>query len=57
MDIVAINEYGKKALLVEVKRNKNKISIEILKQRSIEIAAKLPGYNIEYAGFSMDEMI
>lgn len=57
LDIVAINEYKKMALVAEVKRNKNKISIELLKQRSNEIAAKLPGYNIEYAGFSMDDMI
>lgn len=56
LDIVAINDNEKKALVAEVKRNKNKISIELLKQRSIEIGAKLPGYKIDYVGFSMEDM-
>jgi hypothetical protein len=57
LDIVALDDYGKKALIAEVKRNKSKISIPRLKIQSSELIAKLPGYKIEYAGFSMEDMI
>ena len=56
LDIVAINEFEKTALIAEVKRNKSKINFDQLKLRSAEIIGKLSGYEIEYAGFSMDDM-
>jgi AAA+ ATPase superfamily predicted ATPase len=56
LDIVALNEMENTALIAEVKRNPQKINIELLKQRSIEIGAKLPGYKIDFVGFSMKDM-
>ncbi len=56
LDIVAINEFEKTALIAEVKRNKSKINFDQLKLRSAEVIGKLSGYEIEYAGFSMDDM-
>jgi AAA+ ATPase superfamily predicted ATPase len=57
LDVVAINEFEKKALIAEVKRNKNKININKLKEQSVELARLLPGYEIQYTGFSMEDMM
>jgi uncharacterized protein len=57
IDIVAINEYEKYALIAEVKRNKNKISMDLLRNRAENMTKKLPGYRVEFAGFSLEDMI
>ncbi len=57
IDVVAIDDFGKKVLIAEVKRNKNEISIPRLKIQATELVAKLPGYKIRYAGFSMENMM
>ena len=57
IDLVAINDYEKKALIAEVKRNPEKISPEKLKLRSSVIMAELPGYQISYTGLSLNDMI
>ena len=56
LDIVAINDFEKTALIAEVKLNKNKISIDQLKFKSTGLMNKLPGYKITYAGFSPEDM-
>lgn len=56
IDIVAINPAEKQALIAEVKLNKTKISLPQLKQKAEKISAKLKGYNIEYKGFSVNDM-
>ena len=56
IDIVALNEYEKTALIAEVKRNKDKIDLKILKEKSDKLLKNLAGYKINYQGFSMDEM-
>ena len=56
IDIVAINEMEKKALFAEVKRKKENINLNVLKEKSTKIAQSLPGYEISYQGFSIDDM-
>jgi AAA+ ATPase superfamily predicted ATPase len=56
IDIVAINEFEKKALIAEVKLNRDKISINKLKQKALKLEKKLQGYAVEYVGFSVEDM-
>jgi len=56
IDIVAINEFEKRLVFAEVKLNKNKIDLEILKQKSQKIVDKFKNYKIEYKALSLEEM-
>ena len=56
IDIVAINEMEKKALFAEVKRKKENINLNVLKEKSTKIAQSFPGYEISYQGFSIEDM-
>jgi AAA+ ATPase superfamily predicted ATPase len=56
IDIVAINEYEKTALIAEVKRNKDKIDLKILKDKSVSLVKNFAGYKINYQGFSLENM-
>ena len=47
----------KKALIAEVKLNKEKISLELLKIKADKLIQKLAGYCIEYKGFSIEDMM
>lgn len=56
IDIVAINDMDKKVLFVEVKRNKSNINIEKLKIKSKLLVQQLKEYNIEFLGYSLDDI-
>ena len=56
IDIVAINELDKTALIAEVKRNKDKININILKEKSKNLIKNFNGFDISYKGFSLENM-
>ncbi|GHT33476.1 ATPase [Bacteroidia bacterium] len=57
IDIVAINEYEKRAIIAEVKRNAEKINIITLQEKAKTLVSKqLLDYSIEYRGLSMEEM-
>ncbi|MCF6240894.1 MAG: ATP-binding protein [Bacteroidales bacterium] len=56
IDIIAVNKKDKKALIAEVKLNKKKISIDLLKAKSEKLVQNLKGYDIEYKGFSIEDM-
>ena len=56
IDIIAVNEMEKRLCFYEIKRNKNKISLPLLKNKASEIVKKFPDYNIEYQGFSLEDM-
>ena len=56
IDIVAINEYEKRALICEVKRQKKNLSMEVLKNKSENLVRQLKGYKIAFKGLSMDDM-
>ena len=56
IDIVALNEYEKTAIIAEVKRNGNKINLDHLQQKSANLLRQLNGYRVEYRGLSLDDM-
>jgi AAA+ ATPase superfamily predicted ATPase len=56
IDIVAINEMEKIALIAEVKLNKDKINLNLLKQKAKKLEKKLNGYKIEYVGYSLEDL-
>lgn len=56
IDIVAINELDKKALICEVKINPKKIDIDILKNKAIKLENFLKAYNIQFKGLSLIDM-
>jgi AAA+ ATPase superfamily predicted ATPase len=56
IDIVAINELERKALIAEVKLNEKQISVPKLEAKAYSLARTLGGYEIEYRGFSLKDM-
>lgn len=56
IDIVAINDMKKKMLFAEVKINKKKISIDLLKEKARKLIQKHPDYTVEFKGFSIEDM-
>jgi AAA+ ATPase superfamily predicted ATPase len=56
IDIVAINEYEKTAIVAEVKRQAKHIDLDILKKKAENLVAKLKGYTVDFRGWSMDDM-
>ena len=56
IDIVALNEYEKTAIIAEVKRNAEKINLNVLKNKSVNLVRQLPNYKIEYRSLSMSEL-
>ncbi|MEZ4830131.1 MAG: ATP-binding protein [Bacteroidia bacterium] len=56
IDIVAINEIEKSALIGEVKLNKKQISLEQLRVKSAHLIQKFAGYKIQYQAFSLEDI-
>jgi len=56
IDIVALNHYQKKAIIIEVKRQPENIKMNVLRQKATTLVAKLENYTIEYRGLSMKDM-
>lgn len=56
IDIVAMNEVEKRVLFAEVKRNQDKINIEKLIEKSQSLLPQFKGYQIDYQGFSLNDM-
>jgi uncharacterized protein len=59
IDIIAINELSHKAVIAEVKRNRSNVCMEklIAKAETLTLDSKqLRDYEIEYKGFSMEDM-
>jgi len=56
IDIVALNEYEKIALIAEVKRNSKNINLKILQNKAVNLVKQLSDYTIEYRGFSINDM-
>jgi hypothetical protein len=59
IDIVAINDLDKKILIAEVKRQQKRFSEAKLIEKSHSLLNKLnlKGYEIEYRGFSLDNLV
>jgi len=56
IDIVALNDMEKRLIFYEVKRNKNRVSIPLLEQKSRELICKYPNHNVEYKAFSLEDI-
>lgn len=56
IDIIALNDFDKTALVAEVKRNPKKISLNILENKAESIKSELGKYEIEYRGLSLEDM-
>jgi len=56
IDIVALNDCEKKAVIAEVKRSRSKINPNALKNKAANLIKQLPDYKIEYRGLSMEDM-
>jgi AAA+ ATPase superfamily predicted ATPase len=56
IDIVALNEYEKKAIIAEVKRQEKHIDLDILRKKTENLAVNLKGYTIDFRGLSMENM-
>ena len=55
IDIVAINEMDKKLVIAEVKKNKEKINIEKLKLKSLNLLKSYPNFSVEYLALSLKD--
>ena len=56
IDIVALNECEKTAVIAEVKRNANSINLNVLQNKATNLVKQLSGYSIEYRALSMNNM-
>lgn len=59
IDLIVLNELEKKAKVIEIKRDENRIRYNLLKEKTAEMLVKtgeLKGWEIEYKGLSMDDM-
>lgn len=57
IDIVAINELEKRALIAEVKMQSKHISLPKLQSKTHDLTRKLGGYEITYKGFSLKDIL
>lgn len=55
IDIVAVNDMEKYVLLAEVKLNKSRINLDILKKKSVKLIKDYPGYKIEFLKLSLED--
>ena len=56
IDIVAVNDDEKKMLIAEVKRNPEKIDLELLEKKAQKLLQKHKGYEVTFTGYSLEDM-
>ncbi len=56
IDLIALEELDKRAVIAEVKRNPRKYSEAVLREKAIRILPYLKGYEVEYRGYSIENM-
>ena len=56
IDVIAVNEFEKQLLIGEVKRNKSRINLHVVENKAADIVRKYADYQIEYKGFSLEDM-
>ena len=56
IDLIALEDLDKKAVIAEVKRNPRKYSEASLREKAKHILPYLKGYEVEYRGYSMEDM-
>ncbi len=57
IDIVAINDESKTMLIAEVKRNREKINLNQLKNKATKLLEKHPEYAARFVGYSLQDML
>ncbi|EIJ34882.1 ATP-binding protein [Thiothrix nivea] len=56
IDIVAVNDFSKTALIAEVKRNPDNLRLSHLKTKAQRLEQRLAGYDITFCGFSLHDL-
>lgn len=56
IDLIALNDLDKTAIIAEVKRNPKKIDMTVLQKKADSIKKELAKYDVELKGLSMNEM-
>ena len=56
IDIVVVDDIDKRCRLIEVKRNREKLNLQLLKKKSEPVLKLFDGYDIGYEGLSMDDV-
>lgn len=56
IDIVALNEFKKTVLLVEVKLQKDRINLQLLNNKRGKLDSHLQNYRVEYKGLSLEDV-
>lgn len=56
IDLIALEELDKRAVIAEVKRNPRKYSETVLREKAKHILPYLKGYDIEYRGYFIEDM-
>ena len=56
IDIITVNDYEKMIKFYEIKRNKKRINLSVLEEKSQEIVRQYHGYSMEYIGLSLEDM-
>ncbi len=56
IDLIVLDEIEKKAVVAEIKRNRQNIKMDALMLKGASIQKELNGYSVEYRGLSMEDM-
>jgi len=56
IDLVAINDMKKIIVLADIKLNKSKLNIGVVKDKAKELLSFYPGYQVEWAGLSIENI-
>jgi len=56
IDLIALNKLDKTAIIAEIKRNPQKIDLEILEKKIKTIEKELSTYKVELKGYSIEDM-
>lgn len=56
IDMVALNEFDKTCLVVEIKRNKDRISMKDLQEKTGVLPSEFSAYQIQMKGLSLEDM-
>lgn len=55
IDLVAINDSRKKMVLAEIKVNRDRINLEVLKRKAVNLMMDFKGYSVEYRALSVED--
>jgi AAA+ ATPase superfamily predicted ATPase len=56
IDLVAINDMDKTCVIADIKLNKTKLNLPLLKQKSKGLIAEYSGYDIQWIGLSLSDL-